>query len=200
MNNLITILKRLDKNYYTIADLKKITQLPLNSLYVTLTRLVRNNSLIRLTSGVYIAPENYNKIETIANTMYQPSYLSFESALSRYGVLSQIPFSISFATTKKSLRRKLADVSIEYRKIQLPLFFGYEKQGALYIATPEKAFLDTLYLVSFGKLIIDLKQLDLKEINLREIKKLVINYPERTQQFVKRFFAQPYSSASSLSN
>ncbi|MDO9027807.1 MAG: hypothetical protein Q7U68_02975, partial [Candidatus Roizmanbacteria bacterium] len=162
MNNLITVLKRLDKNYYTIADLKKITRLPLNSLYVTLARLVKNKSLIRLTSGVYITSENYDKIEIIANTLYQPSYLSFESALSRYGVLSQIPFSLSFATTKKSLRRKLADVSIEYRKIQPPLFFGYEKQESLYIATPEKALLDTLYLVSFGKLIIDLQQLDLK--------------------------------------
>lgn len=190
MNNLITVLKRLDKNYYTIADLKKITRLPLNSLYVTLARLVKNKSLIRLTSGVYIASENYDKIEIIANTLYQPSYLSFESALSRYGVLSQIPFSLSFATTKKSLRRKLADVSIEYRKIQPPLFFGYEKQESLYIATPEKALLDTLYLVSFGKLIIDLQQLDLKEINLREIKRLAIKYPDRTQQFVKRFLSK----------
>ncbi|MDI6779553.1 MAG: hypothetical protein QME25_05085 [Bacteroidota bacterium] len=190
MNNLITVLKRLDKNYYTIADLKKITRLPLNSLYVTLARLVKNKSLIRLTSGVYIASENYDKIAIIANTLYQPSYLSFESALSRYGVLSQIPFSLSFATTKKSLRRKLADVSIEYRKIQPPLFFGYEKQESLYIATPEKALLDTLYLVSFGKLIIDLQQLDLKEINLREIKRLAIKYPDRTQQFVKRFLSK----------
>lgn len=190
MNNLITVLKRLDKNYYTIADLKKITRLPLHSLYVTLARLVKNKSLIRLTSGVYIAPENYDKIEIIANTIYQPSYLSFESALSRYGVLSQIPFSLSFATTKKSLRRKLADISIEYRKIQSPLFFGYEKQGALYIATPEKALLDTLYLVSFGKLIIDLQQLDLKEINLREIERLAIKYSDRTQQFAKRFLSK----------
>lgn len=190
MNNLITVLKRLDKNYYTIADLKKITRLPLNSLYVTLARLVKNKSLIRLTSGIYITSENYDKIEIIANTLYQPSYLSFESALSRYGVLSQIPFSLSFATTKKSLRKKLADVSIEYRKIQPTLFFGYEMQKCVYIATPEKALLDTLYLVSFGKLIIDLQQLDLKEINLKEIKRLAIKYPDRTQQFVKRFLSK----------
>ena len=32
------------------------------------------------------------ELERTANELYYPSYLSFESALSRYGILSQIPY------------------------------------------------------------------------------------------------------------
>jgi len=186
MNSLLTILRELDKNYYTISDLRMITKLPLDSLYVALSRLSKNNSLIRLTSGIYILADKYNKIDTIANALYQPSYLSFETALSRYGILSQVPYLLTFATSRKSLKKKLGDVAVEYRKLKSNLFFGYEKVDSLFIAAPEKAFLDTLYLISFGKLNINIDSLDLKEIDLKKAKKISLQYPERTKQLFKK--------------
>lgn len=186
MNNLLRILERLNKTYYTIADLMKITGLKQDSLYVTLSRLIKNKSLIRLTSGIYTTADNFSKADVIANTLYQPSYLSFESALSRYGILSQIPYALTFATTKKSFRKKFGDVAIEYRKLKPELFFGFDKIDSLFIATPEKALLDTLYLASFGKISIKFEQLDLKEINIREIRKISKKFPERTRLMLKK--------------
>lgn len=186
MNSLVMTLEKLNKAYYTISDLKKITGMAQDSLYVTLSRLIKNKSLIRLTSGIYTIADKYSQIEVIANTLYQPSYLSFESALSRYGILSQVPYTLTFATTKKSLRKKLGDVSVEYRKLKRELFFGYEKVESLFIATPEKALLDTLYLVSFGKFSIGLDQLDLKEISTKGIKKIATKFPERTRQLFNK--------------
>lgn len=184
MSTILDTLRRIDKTYYTVADLKKITGLSLNSLYVTLSRLVGKRLLIRLTSGVYILAEKYSQIDVIANMLYQPSYLSFESALSRYGILSQIPYVLTFATTKKSLRKTLGQTTVEFRTLQKPLFFGYEKNDSLFIATPEKALMDTMYLVTFGKLVLRVDQLDLKEVNVQKAKHLVKVYPKRTQAAV----------------
>ena len=184
MKNLIETLQRIDKIYYTIADLRKITRLSTNSLYVVLSRLVRRKSLIRLTSGVFMVSDKYNQIDVAANMLYQPSYLSFESALSRYGILSQVPYALTFATTKKTLSKKMDGVAVEYRMLKKSLFFGFERSGLLFIATPEKALLDTLYFASFGKLIVKIDQFDVKEINSTKMKKLMAAYPERTQTMV----------------
>jgi predicted transcriptional regulator of viral defense system len=130
-----------------------------------------------LASGVYILPESYDRIDAIANMQYQPSYLSFESALSRYGLLSQVPYALTFTTTRKSVRKKLGDTVVEYRSLKVPLFFGYEKRGALFMASPEKALVDRLYMMVFGKFDLRPEHLDLKEIGARKALRIAKAYP-----------------------
>jgi len=187
MMEFLTRLKNIGKLYYSISDLIKVTGLARDSLYVALSRYVKKKVIIRLTAGIYILPEQYDRLETIANELYSPSYLSFESALSRYGIISQVPYSLTFATTRKSLRRSLAETHVEYRSIKAQLFTGYENNGSIFIATPEKAILDSLYLVSFGKSMTQLKNPGLKEVNIQKMKKLARIYPKRTQELMYRF-------------
>ena len=187
MMEFLTRLKNIGKLYYSISDLIKVTGLARDSLYVALSRYVKKKVIIRLTAGIYILPEQYDRLETIANELYSPSYLSFESALSRYGIISQVPYSLTFATTRKSLRRSLAETHVEYRSIKAQLFTGYENNGSIFIATPEKAILDSLYLVSFGKSMTKLKDPGLKEVNIQKMKKLARIYPKRTQELMYRF-------------
>lgn len=186
MNDLITTLQSLGKLYYSIADLKKITGLSRDSLYVVLSRYVQRKKLLRLTSGIYILSEQYSQIDVIANSLYQPSYVSFESALSRYGILSQVPYTLTFATTRKSLRKALAETQIEYRQLKPFLFFGYDKINSLFIAAPEKAFLDTVYFVSFGKSAVNLKNLNLRELNRTKVKTLARKFPEKIRRLVEQ--------------
>ena len=187
MMEFLTRLKNIGKLYYSISDLIKVTGLARDSLYVALSRYVKKKVIIRLTAGIYILPEQYDRLETIANELYSPSYLSFESALSRYGIISQVPYSLTFATTRKSLRRSLAETHVEYRSIKAQLFTGYENNGSIFIATPEKAILDSLYLISFGKSMTQLKNPGLKEVNIQKMKKLARIYPKRTQELMYRF-------------
>ncbi len=186
MSAMLDTLRRIGKLYYTVADLQKVTGLTRESLYVTLTRLVHKKSLIRLASGVYILAEHYDRIDVIANTLYQPSYLSFESALSRYGMLSQVPYALTFATTRKSVRKKLGNTVVEYRSLKKPLFFDYEKSGSLFIASPEKALVDTLYLIVFGKLHLRTEHLDLKDVRPRKALQIAKAYPQRTKSALRR--------------
>ncbi len=81
-------LKEIGKSYYTLADLSKIYPGKKDSLKVLLFRLTKKKKILRLKRDVYILPEKFSEIEKIANQIYFPSYLSFELALSFFGILS----------------------------------------------------------------------------------------------------------------
>jgi len=167
---LLKKLKEIDKLYYSVNDIRKIKNYTDGSLYVTLNRLVKNGELIRLASGIYILPDRYGEIEKIANVLYTPSYLSFESALSKYGILSQIPYTLSFATTRKTRKSTLGNYPVEYRQLRSELFFDYtQTNNGIYIATPEKALFDTLYFSMIGKLSIDFSSLDTGSLDVTKV-------------------------------
>src|SRR3972149_1777972 len=89
---LIKTLERLNKPFYSISDIEKITGLSRKSLYVTLKRLVDRGILDRIGTGIYRTFTAKPSTEIIAASLYLPNYLSFESALSRHGVLNLIPY------------------------------------------------------------------------------------------------------------
>jgi predicted transcriptional regulator of viral defense system len=89
----------------------------------------------------------------IANKVYEPSYVSLETALAHHGLIPEAVFSIfSVSTSKtKSLAVSLdgGETKFFYKKIKKGFFFGYslEKKGnfSYLVADPEKAVLDFLY-------------------------------------------------------
>jgi len=180
----IKTLKSLDRGFFTMADLEKITGMERNSLKVTLNRLVKQKLLVRLKRGVYQLEMVYANTRKIANQLYYPSYLSFESALSVYGILSQIPFTQTFATTKKSKKMIIGDTEAEFTQLKSELFFGYKLEKDGYIAEPEKALLDQLYLISRGKRSIDIKELDLKEIDVKKLDEFAKAFPPYINQLL----------------
>jgi len=176
---LIKKLRDFHKSYFTVADLEKVLDLKRNSLYVTLNRLVKSGVLIRLAKNIYSLFTESVDIEKIANELYFPSYLSFEQALSQYSILSQIPYTQTFATTRPSKKMVIADVAVEFSHLKKELFFGFSLKKGKNIADKEKALLDQLYMVSLGKRSIAIEELDLKEID-----------KDRLREYGKRFPAQ----------
>ena len=75
------------------------------TLQASLDRLVKNGVLIRAVNGVYVNALSANgfthTLENIAKAMRRGeySYVSLESALSEYGVISQIPMRLTIMTT-----------------------------------------------------------------------------------------------------
>ncbi len=75
------------------------------TLQAGLDRLVKNGVLMRAVSGVYVnalsAGGFTHTLENIAKAMRRGeySYVSLESALSEYGVISQIPMRLTIMTT-----------------------------------------------------------------------------------------------------
>ena len=91
---------------FTRKDLAKIfREHDTNALNAGLNRLVRNQVLQRAVNGVYVNALSPNQgsdtLEHIARAMRRGhhSYVSLESALSEYGVISQIPMRLTVMTT-----------------------------------------------------------------------------------------------------
>ena len=182
----IQTLRGFNKPYFTVADLEKILEMRRDSLYVTLNRLVKDGVLIRLRRGVYQPEFQGLELERTANELYYPSYLSFESALSRYGILSQIPYTLTFATNRRSKKILLRDREVEYRQLKKEYFFGYKLEKGLYIAEPEKAVLDQLYMISIGKASGDISEWSLVGLKKGKLFQYSKYFPKAVQSSAKK--------------
>jgi predicted transcriptional regulator of viral defense system len=180
-------INKLSKDYFTLRDFEKIWEGKKSSLKVILSRLTRKGKLKRIAREFYILPEKILEIEKICNNIYVPSYLSFENALSKWGILSQIPYVLTFATPLKTKKIVLENIVVEYRKIKKDLFFGFKMTKGMYIAEPEKALLDTFYLASLGKLKISFRELDYTKIRKKIFLVFLRKYPSKTKKLAKTY-------------
>ncbi|MBN2035809.1 MAG: hypothetical protein JW768_03625 [Chitinispirillaceae bacterium] len=86
----------------------------------------------------------------IANRIYAPSYVSFETALAYYGLIPESVCGIVSASTRKTARFPTDAGSFSYRTILRRAFSGYTVEtyghGRFAVAEAEKAVVDFLYL------------------------------------------------------
>lgn len=123
------------------------------------TTLLRGGELTRVKKGLYVRNGEPYSREILANLIYGPSYVSFESALAYYDLIPEAVRTVTSATTQKN---KLFDTPVgrfEYRHLGLRYYpvgierIEMEDGRAFLIAVPEKALFDLLYLraPSIGK-------------------------------------------------
>ena len=180
--DLLEKLKNLGKPYYTVSDLQIVFQESRAATRKDINRLVKREVLQRVGRNIYLSPFSGYDPERIAADFYAPCYLSFESALAKYGILSQIPYTATFATPRRSKKIILGNQEAEYRKVGRGLFFGYRLARGLPIAEPEKALLDQLYMVSLGKAKLDFEELDLHELSFKKAEKMARKFPKAVQR------------------
>jgi hypothetical protein len=163
------------------------SQWPLvDQLYVTLNRLVKQGVLTRLRRGVYQVAFQPRELARVANALVYPSYLSFESALSRYGILSQQPYSLTFATSRRTRRMRLGDTEVQYHQLKKDLFFGYTIAEGLYLAEPEKALLDQAYLAARGLSSLTWDELDMAVLDRDRLCDYAARFPAAVRAQVAR--------------
>ncbi len=85
----------------------------------------------------------------IANKLYQPSYVSLETALSYHGIIPEVAMAVTSLTTKPTRQYRNEHGLFLYRTIRPKAFNGYYVEKVrgydVLIAEPEKAFIDYLY-------------------------------------------------------
>lgn len=183
-------LRSCQKSFFTLNDLTRIFNTDKDSLKVFLNRQVKKGEIARLRKNAYILPEKISNIRKISFELYQPCYLSFESALNDYGILSQIPYVLTFATTNKSKKIILANQKIEFRQIKKELFSGYRTQNGIFTAESEKALADQIYFISKGLASLNFEELDLSKISLEKLLSIIKVYPKASQRLVRNL--EPY--------
>ncbi|MEW6171432.1 MAG: hypothetical protein AB1472_07765, partial [Candidatus Omnitrophota bacterium] len=97
----------------------------------------------------------------IANKLYNPSYVSLETALSNYSIIPEVSMAVTSLTTKPTRKFKNKHGLFIYRAVKPTAFTGYyvEKHGDfnILIAEPEKALIDFLYFKAYRNNKINLK-------------------------------------------
>jgi predicted transcriptional regulator of viral defense system len=95
-------------------------------------------------------PKDENLLYWVANQIYQPAYISLESALSYHGFIAEGVFTITSVSTNKTQLYQTSIGTFSYRSLKPSLYFGYTitrwHNKPLLIADPEKTILDYLYL------------------------------------------------------
>lgn len=135
----------------------------------TLLKRYKNKGYIKNPKrNLYFFPDNPPSAFSLAYKMYAPSYISFETALSLYGIIPEVTYSVVSATSKPTREFIFEKIMYKYLKIKTPAFTGYTKKGDYLIADPEKALVDYLYFVAVeGKTLND--RLDISKLNFQKI-------------------------------
>lgn len=117
-----------------------------NAVRVRLSKYVKGGKLIRLRRGIYAKDGEYDRFE-LATRIYTPSYVSFETVLTREGVNFQY-YETVFVASYISREIEVAGQNIVFVRVKdyvLSNTAGIDSRGAYSVATKERAFLDRIY-------------------------------------------------------
>lgn len=166
-------------------------------------REVKNGNLIKIINGLYETNPNVNGY-LLAGSIYGPSYLSFEYALSHYGLIPEKVTAYTSATFDKK-KKKIYDNQFGtflYRDVPnnvYPLGIKIIQEGdyMYQIATPEKALCDKLYTLSpiknmkelenilFNDLRIDLDEFN--KLNIEDIEQISNSYHSQNVELLYKY-------------
>jgi|SRR3989344_969329 len=146
-NDILSIL-RSDNTVFTFKDILLASEETNTALLKRrLNYYVKKGELYSIRRGIYAKDKNYNKLE-LATKIYTPSYVSFETVLRQAGIVFQYYERIFIASY--ITREIIADnQTYEYRRVKdaiLTNSAGIENKKYYSVASPERAFLDILYI------------------------------------------------------
>ena len=135
-------------------------------------REVKNGKFTKIINGLYETNPNTNGY-LLAGSIYGPSYLSFDYALSFYGLIPEKVTVFTNATFEKKKKKTYQNEfgTFLYRDVPenvYPLGINIIKEGEYYyqIATPEKALCDKLYTLKPIKNMQELENVLFKDLRI----------------------------------
>ena len=176
----------LNKRYLSGREIARVLGITPASRRVTLFRLAKRKVLRRLRRDLYEVMLKPSDLLEVANILYRPSYLSFVYCLGKLGILNQIAYEIEFASPKKTKRMEIRGRTVIFRKMNKKLFFGYILKDNVFIAEPEKALLDTLYIKLKGLTELNEEELNLGDLSKDKFLEMSKKFPRDLQKEAKR--------------
>lgn len=185
-------LYKINKLYFGYEEISRVLGISMASARVSASRYVRHGALIRVKRNMYMLKERWNRLNRremfqIANLIQVPSYISLMSAMDYYEITTQLQqnFFESIAL-KKTKQLEIKGNVFNYSKIKQNLYFGFLKEKDFFISTPEKAFLDSLYLKSLGRYNFDISSIDFTKLDLIDLKEMAEKFPDKISRMVEQ--------------
>jgi predicted transcriptional regulator of viral defense system len=170
---------------------------PVNSVDIgrQLSRWVSNGRLIQIRKGLYMLSDTYRKKTPhpflVANTMKRASYISLQSALAHYGLIPEYVPSVTSVTTGRPETVSSSIGNYIFKHIKIALFYSYKKielgEGqSAFVASPEKALLDLLYLTPGSNNLSYQKELRLQNLETLDLVQLThLAQESKSQKLVR---------------
>ena len=189
-------LLQIEKPFFSHEEVAHALNIQPASAAVLCSRYAKKGLLTRLKRGLYLRTETLRYLEQtdifrIANFLQVPSYISLLTALSFYGISTQVQRGfIECISVKRTRAFQVREFSFHYVKLKPDLYGGFVKREGYFIALPEKAVLDACYLASAGRYAFDIPSLDFTKFNKKVLTELSVMYPLKTIKFLERHYAK----------
>ncbi len=165
-------LRRRALRLFSPLELQRVLGISAIAARFLVHRYAKRGVFLKLRNGLYCLTDQPPSELAAANRLYEPSYLSFEFALSYYHLIPEAAYTITSATSRPTRVLTALGKTFEYHRLKKSVFTGYEpvKVGAetVLMAAPEKALVDTLYFVDLKKKTLN-DRLDLRSLNWKRI-------------------------------
>ncbi len=162
-----------------------------------LTDWVRAGKVVQLRRGLYTLAQPYQLEHphsyVIANHLVCGSYVSLHIALSHYDLIPEHVAVVTSVTTGRPGKWQNLYGHFSFQHIQPALFFGFEYRQIThtqwaYMATPEKALLDLIYLTPKADSAGYIQALRLQNLDQLNIERLAVYVERANKPKLKRAF------------
>jgi predicted transcriptional regulator of viral defense system len=147
LNSVLSKLEKSSLAVFTVNDLKKITGLKKEVLYVYVLRMLKKGYIHKVEKGKYSL---YQDPFIVSTQLLYPSYISFLTALYLHAKTTQTINEIQVATSKRKREMSAFGMKIKFIKLEPKFMFGFKRvekvNSYIFLADLEKAIIDSLYL------------------------------------------------------
>lgn len=176
MKNLILNVWNSKSSVFTINELSNFIEYSSDIAFRSkISNYTKRWYLEKIARWIYSLPNKVINPFELANKIYSPSYISFFSALYSYWIVFQNPSTQIYLAYKKSTIKKIEKLWLEINLKCLKENILLNNEWLIIkdnytIASPERAFLDTIYL--YKNIYFD----NLDSLDLDKIRKLIYIY------------------------
>jgi len=155
MNKIVEqVIDRVPSDIFSDTTLRCLVKGTSDSRHSLVKRAIKSGEIIHLRRGLYMLSKKYKRHATnlyeIAQNIYGPSYISFESALSYHGWIPEAVYTVTSACSKRSKEVKTPLGLFSYSHIPSGRFYTgvlreQSSEGIFLMATPWRALIDYIY-------------------------------------------------------
>lgn len=157
---------------FTPYEFRGVFGVSQNTASSFIAKNVKSGFFIKLRNNYYVLKDSNPSLYSIANKLYQPSYISLETALSHYSIIPEVVYTITSITTKPTREFETPKGVFSYQRIKKSAFTGYTPikylDVTVFMAEPGKALADYLYFVDLKKVSLN-DRLSLKHIDREKL-------------------------------
>lgn len=158
---------------FSTRELRLLLNISEPAAYNLLWSYEKKGYVVKLKRGLYALRNNYPSVYLIGNRLYEPSYISFDAAMSFHRLIPETIYSVTCATNKITREFIANGIRYVYHRIKKKAFTGYRPMKydgrVILMAEPEKALADYLYYVDLKQRGLHYERLKLKNINNKRL-------------------------------